>query len=118
MLAAVAIAGVDHGNRGNLGGTLGAPFFIVANDDDVAIARNDADGILELLAFNLRGEDTGLLGRKHTAAQTMHGRFEGKAGARGGRVEHSRHDAVLVVERASVRYHAFEATGVGKDTHE
>ena len=31
----------------------------------------------------------------------MHGGFKGKSGARGGRIEERRHDAVLIVERAA-----------------
>ena len=79
----------------------------MADDDHVAVAADDADGVFDLLALDLRGEGARVFGGKNASAQPMHGGFKRKTCAGGGLVKEAGEDAVLVVERASARHDAF-----------
>ena len=118
MLAAIAVASINYGNGRNLRRPPGSIGRMVPNDDDVAIAGEDADGVFNLLGFDLRGECARLLSREHAPAQPQHGRFERKTRPHGRRVEECRHDAVLIVESAPARDYAFHAAGTIEEFHQ
>jgi hypothetical protein len=59
----------------------------MANNNHIAIAGENADGILDLFFLYLGGKCAGLLGRQDASAEAQHGGFEGKTRARGGRIE-------------------------------
>src|SRR5512147_2392689 len=101
MLSAVAVTGVDHRNWGHLCRALRAAGFVMANNDHVRVAANNADRVFDLLAFHLRRKRTSVFGREYASAEPVHGSFEAEARTRGWLVKKRRHDAVLVVERAA-----------------
>ena len=76
MLAAIPVAGVNQGDRRDLGRTLGPAYLVVADDDHVRITADDANGIFDLLAFHFGGEGAGMLGGENASAQPMHGRLK------------------------------------------
>ncbi len=53
MLAALAIACVNYGYAGGVGGAARATLFRVANDDHVGVAAEHADGVFHVLGFDL-----------------------------------------------------------------
>ena len=95
-----AVAGIDHGHVGDLGGIFGRSLEEVAHHDEVHVVRHHLDGILERLP--LCGGGGGGVGEAYYAgAEAVCGRLEAEARA-GGRLEEqgSHH---LAVEDVAVR---------------
>ena len=90
----------------------------MADNDHIGIAAKDADGIFDLLDFNLGGKHARLLGGKNAAAEPLHGGFEGKAGARRRRIKQRGHDAVLIIERAAASDYPLHAARALEQLHQ
>ena len=83
----------------------------MTHHDDVRVAAHDADRVLERLAFSHGGELGSIFRRNHPAAETVHRRLEGKAGARGRLIEQSRHDPVMVIGDATALHELLHRLG-------
>src|SRR3954470_5589444 len=101
MLSAVAIPGIDYRHRRDFSRARGSSCLMMANDDDVAVAADDANRILDLLGFNFRRKRARMFSGEHAAPQSMHRRFEGEPGSRGGLVKDTRENTALVIQRAA-----------------
>ena len=76
-----AVAGVEDGNGGDGGRAVGRPLLVVADDDGVGVALDDADRVFDRLALDGGRELAGILGRDDIAAEPVHGRLEREPGA-------------------------------------
>ena len=106
MLAARAVACVDDRHRRDLGRAARSARLMMANHDDVAIAANDADGILHLFGFDLGGERASMFGGEHASAQPVHGRFKAEARPGGRLIEQAGENSILVVQRSAARHNS------------
>src|SRR5690348_14507722 len=118
MLPTHTVAGIDHWHRREFSSSARAAFLVMPNYDHIAVTANDANGVLNLLAFNFGGEHPRLLGGEHTAAQPVHRSFEAEAGASRRRVEESGHNAVLIIQRTTAGHHALHASRPVKQFHQ
>src|ERR1035438_5472434 len=98
MLAARAVTGIDDRHRRDLGRAVRSARLMVTNHDDVAIAANDADGILDLFGLALRGKSMRVFGGTHLAAQPVHGPFKAEAGPGGRLIEQAGQNSILIVQ--------------------
>ena len=71
-----SIAGVEDRHGGDGGRAVGRPLLIVANDDGVGVAADDAHGVFDRLALDCRRELARILGRDDVAAELVHRRLE------------------------------------------
>ena len=90
-MLARAIACVDDRDRAHGGGPPGGALLVVAKDDHVGVAADDADRVLQGLALRRGGELARIVRAHGLPAQAQHRRLERKPGARGGLVEKRRH---------------------------
>ena len=97
-----AVAPVEHRHLGGLRGETGGALHGVPQDDDVAVAADDADRVREALALAERGL-VGLGEAQHLPAQPQHRRLEREARARRRLVEQRRQDAALEQGLVAVR---------------
>src|ERR1039457_2182824 len=88
------------------------------DDDGIAILADDANGILNLLAFHLRRESLRVFGGEHASAQPQHRRLETKPCARGRLVEQAGEDFILIVEGAAARHDAFHQARTVEQLHQ
>ncbi len=91
---------------------------MMANDDNIAIAADDADGVLNLFGLDLRGERARMFGGEHASAQPMHGGFETEARAGGRLIEQAGQDFVLVVERSAARHDSLHQPRAVEQLHQ
>src|SRR5215212_9471066 len=89
-MLARSVAGVEDRHAGDGSGTVGRTLLVMANDDGVGIAADDADGVFDRLALDRRRELPRVLGRDDIAAELVHRRLEGETGACGWLVEDGR----------------------------
>ena len=90
----------------------------MTDDDHVAVAGDDADGILDLLTVDCGGEDAGLFGGEDAPAEAKHGGFKRETGAGGGLVEEAGEDAALVIESAAAGHDAFHFADAAEEFHQ
>src|SRR5215217_9504233 len=84
------ITGVEDRYCGDHSRAVRRPLLIMANDDSVGVATNDAHGIFDRLALDSRRKLARVLGRDDVAAELEHRRLEGEAGTRRWLVKDSR----------------------------
>ena len=118
MLAAAAVAGVDDGDLRHPGRPAGAALLRVPQHDDVGVARDDADRVLELLALDLRRKHPRVLGGHHAPAEAVHRGLEREARAGGRFVEERGHHPVRVVAGAPARHHLLHLARAGEQLHQ
>src|SRR5664279_582222 len=88
------------------------------DDDRVTVGADNADGILNLLAFNLRRESLRMFSREHASTQPQHCSFETKTSARGRLIEEAGEYFVLIVEGAPARDNAFHQSRTVEQLHQ
>src|SRR5579885_1092086 len=86
-----AVAAVDDRDRRVFGGKPRRTVARMADDDDVGVVRDDADGVGETLALG-GGTGRGIRACNYVAAETQHRAFERKAGARARLAQEGRED--------------------------
>ena len=112
-MLARSIAGVEDRHGGDRGRAVGRPLLIMANDDGVGVAANDAHGVFDRLALDRRRKFTRVLGRDDVAAELEHRRLEGEAGTRRWLVEDGRQRETG--ERSRLSRQVPHAVGGGKE---
>ena len=112
-----AVPGVHHRHMGVQGGRLGRALPGGAHDDDVGIAGDHLDGVLQGLSLgNGRGVRIGEA--EHRPAQAQHGGLEGEVGAGGGLVKQiARHPALTHVHKLDGSSMIWLARAYRRPTH-
>ena len=78
-----AIASVDDGHGGHFGSVSRGAFFGVAHDDEVGVAGNHDDGVVERLTFLYAGS-TGVAEADDAGSKLVGGTLKAEACAGGG----------------------------------
>ena len=77
-----AVAGIDDGHGGHLGGILRRALYVVAHDDDVGVVRHHEQRVLQRLALGAAGH-FGVGKADDARTEAVGGRLEAEACARG-----------------------------------
>ncbi len=111
-----AVAGVDHRDAGRLGGHLGRTDLRVAQDDDVGVLLQGADGVAQRLALADRAKLHALGDGDDTAAQALHGGDERGAGARARLIKQAgQHPSLQQIDAVNAIDHGPHLLGPAED---
>src|SRR5581483_9444770 len=118
MLASVPVPCIDHWNGRDLRSALRAALLVVADHDHVTVTSDDANGIFDLLALDLRRKRACVLGGEDASAKPVHGRLERESRSRRWLVKQAGHDLVVVIQRAPASGYALHSSRAVEQVHE